>query len=39
MIFVLGKTGSRERKSFNFKKSSKTHNQDPEAISYYTYLL
>ena len=39
MIFVLGKTGSRERKLLNFKKSSKTLTQDANAISYYTYLL
>ena len=33
MIFLLGKTGSRERKLLNFKRSSKTFTQDTKAIS------
>ena len=39
MIFVLGKTVSRERKLLNFKKSSKTFTNDTKAISDYIYLL
>ena len=39
MIFVLGKTGSRERKLLNLKKSSKTFTKDTKAISNYIYLL
>ena len=39
MIFLLGKTGSRERKSLNFKRSSKTFTQDTKPISNYISLL
>ena len=39
MIFLLVKTGSRERKLLNFKRSSKTFTQDTKAISNYIYLL
>ena len=39
MIFLLGKTGSRERKSLNFKRSSKTFTQDTKATSNYIYRL
>ena len=39
MLFVFGKTGSRERKFLNFKKSSKTFALDTKAISNYMYLL
>ena len=39
MLFVLGKTGSRETKLLNFKRSSKTFTQHAKAISNYIYLL
>ena len=39
MLFVLLKTGSREWKLLNFKRSSKTFTQDTKAISNYIYLL
>ena len=39
IILVLGKTGSRERKLLDFKKSSKTFTQDTKPISSYIYIL
>ena len=39
MFFLVGKTGLRERKSLNFKMSSKTFTQDTKARSNYIYLL
>ena len=33
MIFVLGKTGSRDRKLINLKRCCKTFTQDTKAIS------
>ena len=39
MLFLIGETGSRERKSLNFKKSTKTFTQDTKDISNYIYLL
>ena len=39
LIFLLGKTGSRERKSLNFKRPSKTLRQDKNAISNYIYIF
>ena len=39
MIFVLEKTGSRDRKLLNFKRSSKTFTQDTKAISDSIYPL
>ena len=39
LIFFSEKTGSRERKSLNFKRSSKTFPQDTKARSNYIYLL
>ena len=39
LIFFLEKTGSRERKSLNFKRPSKTFNQDIKPISNYIYPL
>ena len=39
MLFVLLKTGWREWKLLNFKRSSKTFTQDTKAISNYIYLL
>ena len=39
MIFLLGKTGSRERKLLNLKTSSKTFTQNTKAISNYIYVL
>ena len=39
MIFLLGKTGSREKRLLNFKRSSKTFTLDTKAISNYIYLM
>ena len=39
MIFVLGGTGLKERKLFNFKTSTKHFTEDTKAISNYIYLL
>ena len=39
IIFLLAKTESRERKSLNLKRSSKTFNQYTKAISNYIYRL
>ena len=39
MLFLIGKTGSRERKLLNFKRSSKTFTQDTKDISNYIHLL
>ena len=39
LIFFSEKTGSRERKSLNFKRPSKTFPQDTKARSNYIYLL
>ena len=39
IIFLLAKTGSKERKSLNLKRSSKTFNQYTKAISNYIYRL
>ena len=39
MLLLIGKTGSRERKSLNFKRSTKTFTQDKKDISNYIYLL
>ena len=35
MLFLIGKTESRERKSLNFKRSRNTFTQDTKAISNY----
>ena len=39
MLFVLAKTGSRERKLLNFKRSSKSFTQNTKPISNYIYPL
>ena len=39
LIFFSEETGSRERKSLNFKRSSKTFPKDTKARSNYIYLL
>ena len=39
MVFMLRKTGPRERKLLNFKRSSETFTQDTKAISNYIYVL
>ena len=39
MLFVLAKTGSRERKLLNLKTPSKTFTQDYKPISNYIYPL
>ena len=39
MLFMLRKTGPRERKLLNFKRSSETFTQDTKAISNYIYVL
>ena len=39
MLFVLAKTGSRERKFPNFKRSSKSFTQDTKPILNYIYPL
>ena len=39
MVFILDRTGSRERKLLKFKRSTKTFTQDTKAISNYIYPL
>ena len=39
IIFILGGTGSSQKKLLQFKSSSKTFTQDKKAISNYIYLL
>ena len=39
MLFLIGKTGSREKKSLKSKRSTKTFTQDTKDISNYIYFV